>query len=154
MGALATTDLAAMPSAAVDPPLAAPRVLPQVVTTLGTGRGGCCRVGRRRARRHQRGRTHDGGNEVAAASIAAIKAAVSIAAIPPARQRQSCPPQRGSQRQEPPSAENVAAAEIAVEILVIVLAAPLNRHRGGRRVRRHTATAVIATHFVGIVVAA
>jgi hypothetical protein len=30
----------------------------------------------------------------------------------------------------------------------------LNRHSGDRRVRRHTATAVIATDFVGIVVAA
>jgi len=91
---------------------------------LGHCRGGCCRVGRRRARRHQRGRTHDGGAEVAAASIAAGKVAVSIAAISPARQRQLCPPQRGSQRKEPPSYENVAAAEIAVEILVIALAAP------------------------------
>jgi hypothetical protein len=108
----------------LSPPCRRPTCLAAGRRHLRHGRVGCRRVGRRRARRHRRGCIHGRGAEVAAAPFVAIKAAMSIAAIPPARQRQPCPPQRGSQRQEPPSAVNVAAAEIAVEILVIVLAAP------------------------------
>jgi hypothetical protein len=90
MRALATTDLAEAPLAAVEPPpprrrhrgcLAAGR------RHLGHGRGGCRRVGPRRVRRHRRGCSYGGSAEVAAALIAAAKAAMSITATPPARQR-------------------------------------------------------------------